>query len=103
MKINEMGMRIRRMREEKGYTAYQMAEMVGMSQPNFSRWENGIITRVVPERAAAIAKVLGITVEELVGDEDPYTHHSEEVREWLKKTESKEYVLKAYFEYVSQK
>ena len=98
--VETMGQRIRRMREAMGLTAFQMSEKVGMSQPNYSRWENDNITRLIPERAAAIAKVLNITVEELVGIVDPLTQYDDAIKDWIATPVAKDWVNRAYADYV---
>lgn len=66
------GARLNRLRRERGLTLAQVADKLEVSKPTVWAWEKGK-ARPLPERTAAIADALGVSVEELVesreGDE----------------------------------
>lgn len=56
---------MKKIRESRGITTVELAEVVGVAQPMITRYENGSrIPNVIT--ALAIAKRLGVTVEQLV-------------------------------------
>ena len=59
-------MRIKEIREAKGMTAAELAKAVHTTQVSISRYETG---KRKPDifKAAEIAKVLNVTVDELIG------------------------------------
>ena len=57
---DSFGMRLNRMRRERGLTLAQVASALGVSKPTVWAWEKGK-ARPLPERIAAIASVLGVT------------------------------------------
>jgi transcriptional regulator with XRE-family HTH domain len=60
MKIDKLiGKRIRERREELGLTQVHLAELIGASEPQMSRYENGG-TSVKPELMTKIAKALRV-------------------------------------------
>lgn len=67
--------RIRKMRRQLGLCQYELAELIGVSQPRCSEYENG---RVIPadSRKMKIAEVLGTTVGYLFYDfaDDKMSH-----------------------------
>lgn len=62
MKMNE---RIKQLRSERGLTLQQVADQFSISRSSVSSWEQGI-TRPDPDKLAALARILGTTVEYLV-------------------------------------
>lgn len=50
-------------------TATELAERLGVSNKQVSLWENGIVQPNL-KNALAIAKILGVTIEDLVREED---------------------------------
>jgi len=59
-----LGTRLNRMRRERGLTLAQVASALGVSKPTVWAWEKGK-ARPLPERVAAIAKVLGVSEADL--------------------------------------
>lgn len=60
---------MKKIRESRGITTMELAEEVGVSQPMITRFEMGSrIPNVIT--ALAIAKRLGVTVEQLVNGEE---------------------------------
>ncbi len=61
----EIGYKIRKKREEKGYSQDYMAIQLGISQKTYGRLENGQ-TKLGLERLAEIAKILEVDPLELI-------------------------------------
>ena len=62
--LDPFGVRLNRLRRERGLTLAQVAEALDVSKPTVWAWEKGK-ARPLPERIAAIAKTLDVTPEEL--------------------------------------
>lgn len=61
---------LRRMREAAGLSVRELARQIGESHTNVSYWErSGQLPR--SDKLTAIAKALGVTVEELLGEPKP--------------------------------
>ncbi len=59
---------VKRFREEKGLTQQELANLVEIAQPTVAQYEKGLkIPTIIT--GVALAKVLGTTCEELVGDQ----------------------------------
>ena len=65
----DLGARIARLRKDEGITQVQLAEQLGTSQQTITAYEVGR-RRVPVSSLPRIAKLLGVSVEELIG-EDP--------------------------------
>lgn len=59
-----MGKTLRELREERGLTQGDMAKIIGISMPNFSKKENGII-RVSLEEAKKMADLFGVKIDDI--------------------------------------
>ena len=59
-----LGVKLNRLRRERSLTLAQVAAALGVSKPTVWAWEKGK-ARPLPERIEAIARVLGVAVEEL--------------------------------------
>ena len=64
------GERIKRKRTEKGVSADELAEIVGVSRSTIFRYENGNIEKFPVDRLEPIAKALNTSVAYLMGWED---------------------------------
>ena len=61
-----LGEKIYKLRKEKGYTQKQMAEMLNLSQPTYSRYESGILD--IPSSVLiSLAKFHKVSVDYLLG------------------------------------
>jgi transcriptional regulator with XRE-family HTH domain len=60
---------LQRIRKEKGMSQKELADALGVTQGTVSAWESGRWDPTV-ENLRAVAKVLGVTVDELVKDVD---------------------------------
>ncbi|MEL7319061.1 MAG: helix-turn-helix domain-containing protein [Pseudomonadota bacterium] len=66
-----LGVKLNRLRRERGLTLAQVASVLSVSKPTVWAWEKGK-ARPVPERMKAIAQVLGVEASELeerIGDD----------------------------------
>lgn len=61
-----IGQRLARIRKEKGYTQIELANKVGLVQAMISDYEVGKL-RILGETAVRLAKVLGVSTDELLG------------------------------------
>lgn len=62
---------LKKLRLNAGLTQKQVADAVGVSQPNYQRWESGASS--VPEgKLKKLAKALGTTVDEIKGKAKPF-------------------------------
>lgn len=61
---DSLGVRLNRLRRERGLTLAQVADALGVSKPTVWAWEKGK-ARPLPERLSAIADVLGVAESEL--------------------------------------
>lgn len=71
----ELGLRIRRLRGQKGQTAKALAEMAGLSASYLSEVEKGI-SAISTEKLQRIAKALEISLDQLVSRTDPASQQS---------------------------
>lgn len=65
------GVKLNRLRRERGLTLAQVASVLGVSKPTVWAWEKGK-ARPLPDRIEAIAEVLGVSARELeerIGDD----------------------------------
>lgn len=75
--------RIRELRKRVGFTQVEMAEKLGVSQPQFARLENGV-NEITLSQIRKIASILGVKPFELfLLDEQPEPL-TEEEREFLR-------------------
>lgn len=63
--------RIRTLRKEKGYTAQQIAERMGISRPFYTQLEGGK-RRLSIEYLEGIARALGVTPYQLYAEDPPH-------------------------------
>jgi transcriptional regulator with XRE-family HTH domain len=69
MSDKELGERIRRMRHYRGYKEADMAERLGVSQRQYSRYESGE-TPPAPEKLAEVCEILEVSEEFLKNFDD---------------------------------
>lgn len=75
-----LGQRIRNLRKEKGLTMVELGRLIDAPQSAISNWESDVNLPNV-SRLSKLAKLFGITVEELIGDETLNTTQS--IRNWV--------------------
>ena len=71
-----MAQRIKKLRQEKGLTLEQVANVVGVGKSTVRKWETGMIANMRRDKIAVLAKALGTTPAYLMG--------------WQEETEKKE-------------
>lgn len=62
---------LRLLRRRLHLTQQDLAEILGVYQPYISDLERGIVVHVYPATLDALAEALGVTMEELVGEQRP--------------------------------
>lgn len=67
-KIQKIGERIYELREKRGWSQEEFAEMLNVSRQSVSNWENGKV-RIDLVKAAEISQLLGIGLDELCSGE----------------------------------
>ena len=65
-----MAQRIKMLRNEKGLTLEQVANIVGVGKSTVRKWETGMIANMKRDKIAALAKALGTTPAFLMGWEE---------------------------------
>ena len=65
-----MAQRIKALRQEKGLTLEQVADVVGVGKSTVRKWETGMIANMRRDKIADLAKALGTTPAYLMGWED---------------------------------
>lgn len=60
--------KVRYLRQQKGYTQTELADLANISQPALQAYEAGK-AKPMKNNAIQLAKVLGVSYEELVNDE----------------------------------
>ena len=62
-----MAQRIKALRQEKGLTLEQVADVVGVGKSTVRKWETGMIANMKRDKIADLAKALGTTPAYLMG------------------------------------
>jgi transcriptional regulator with XRE-family HTH domain len=68
--IRQVGERIVRARERKGWTRVELARALGVSRESLGQWERGM-SRAPFEVLVALKRLLGVTTDELLTGEPP--------------------------------
>ena len=80
-----MAQRIKELRQERGMTLEQVADIVGVGKSTVRKWETGMIANMRRDKIAALAKALGTTPAYLMGwkedDEDKKSPDKQELTE----------------------
>ena len=84
-----IGERIKELRESRGWSQAQLARKIHVSRPTVTQWESGSTENVRGENLIALARVFGITIDELLTGEPPY-HIAESSAHYESGTASKE-------------
>ena len=69
MTEQEFAQRLKKLRKEKNMTQQELADRLGVSNKSVSRWETGGYPDVA--MLGPLAKALGVTVDDLLGEEPP--------------------------------
>lgn len=70
MAIENMARKIKELRQAKGLTLEQVANVVGVGKSTVRKWETGMIANMKRDKIAALAQALGTTPAFLMGWED---------------------------------
>ena len=70
MAIENMARKIKELRQAKGLTLEQVANVVGVGKSTVRKWETGMIANMKRDKIAALAKALGTTPAYLMGWEE---------------------------------
>jgi repressor LexA len=62
-----MAQRIKSLRQDRGLTLEQVADVVGVGKSTVRKWETGMIANMRRDKIASLAKALGTTPEYLMG------------------------------------
>lgn len=62
-----MAQRIKQLRQERGLTLEQVANVVGVGKSTVRKWETGMIANMKRDKIASLAKALGTTPAYLMG------------------------------------
>jgi transcriptional regulator with XRE-family HTH domain len=62
-----LGQRMARLRKEQGFTQQQLADQLGIAQQTLAHYEVGRL-RIAAAMLPGLARTLGVTVEELIGE-----------------------------------
>ena len=73
MALEDMARKIRELRQERGLTLEQVAQVVGVGKSTVRKWETGMIANMKRDKIADLAKALGTTPAYLMGWEDKET------------------------------
>ena len=65
-----MAQRIKALRQEKGLTLEQVADVVGVGKSTVRKWETGMIANMRRDKISDLAKALGTTPAYLMGWEE---------------------------------
>lgn len=63
------GTKIRRLRDAQGISQTKLGEMVGLKQPAIANIENGTTRLAQADLLKALARALGVTVNDIVADD----------------------------------
>lgn len=72
-----MAQRIKNLRQEKGLTLEQVADIVGVGKSTVRKWETGMIANMRRDKIADLAKALGTTPAYLMGWKEEDTKKEE--------------------------
>lgn len=86
-----MAQRIKTLRQEKGLTLEQVADVVGVGKSTVRKWETGMIANMRRDKIADLAKALGTTPAYLMGWDEKKDSPSE-----LQLTEGEELMLELF-------
>jgi transcriptional regulator with XRE-family HTH domain len=64
---NEMSLKIKKLRLERGMTLEQVADIVGVGKSTVRKWETGMIANMRRDKIALLAHALGTTPAYLMG------------------------------------
>lgn len=57
--METQGQRLKRLREQKGWTLDQAAKLIGTTKGAISQWESDVVTNIRPENLLTLCEVYG--------------------------------------------
>jgi transcriptional regulator with XRE-family HTH domain len=75
-----MAQKIKELRQERGLTLEQVANVVGVGKSTVRKWETGMIANMRRDKIAALAQALGTTPAYLMGWEDEDEENPHELK-----------------------
>ena len=82
-----IGEKIYKLRTEKNLSQGELSELLEVSRQSVSKWENGAATPDL-DKIIKLSEVFGITIDELVKNEEVFSPPEEKAREIIIKKES---------------
>ena len=76
MAIEDMARKIKELRQAKGLTLEQVANVVGVGKSTVRKWETGMIANMKRDKIADLARALGTTPAYLMGWHDDEKQNS---------------------------
>lgn len=87
-RVKGVSERIRELRKQRGWSQGALAEMIRVSRPAVTQWENGDTKNLRADNLISLARAFGITVDELltgqplrIADTSPRYHASTKTRD----------------------
>lgn len=80
MAIKGMAQKIKELRQERGLTLEQVANVVGVGKSTVRKWETGMIANMKRDKIAALAQALGTSPAYLMGWEDEDEENPHELK-----------------------
>ena len=80
MAIKGMAQKIKDLRQERGLTLEQVANVVGVGKSTVRKWETGMIANMKRDKIAALAQALGTSPAYLMGWEDEDDENPHELK-----------------------
>lgn len=94
--------RIRKAREEAGYTQTRLAEKLGISKQLLYKYENGSITNIPLDRIEEIAKLCGVRPDYLAGWSDSATEKELVIEIYDSLDEEKKKMVLKYMQFLKK-
>ena len=89
-----MAQRIKKLRQEKGLTLEQVADVVGVGKSTVRKWETGMIANMRRDKIADLAKALGTTPAYLMGWKEDIEEEKKDSPDELQLTEGEKALIK---------
>lgn len=99
LKAKTLGTRLKELRESKGLLQKEVADCIGMTQRNYSKYESDGIVRPVPEVVKKFADFYGISVDDLLKKYNPLRHIPDKVMRMIQNEDSVPFLMEAYKQY----
>ena len=67
MTSNEIGLRVKKLREEKGYTLEEVGRFLNVSRATVQRYESGVITKIPSDKVELLANLFNVSPGYIMG------------------------------------